>query len=117
MTIGTILLSQDDKYVNADGTLPFRPAFDKQFLTDLLFSTSVSREGYHMLPPSIQKNCYRSSSPDVAITIRELGRAHLLIVIRSPVAAARGKVFRLDDFTCILKDSKLELWKHKFIKD
>jgi len=112
MVVGTILLTKSNKYIDTEGKLPKRPKFDKELLAGLLNSNPVSEEGYKLLPPSLQALCYTSIAPQmrVPITIIELAKAELLIVSRSPEDFEGGKEFRLDNFKCLVKDRKVELW-------
>lgn len=109
MVVGTILLTKGNVYVDANGNLPKRPSFDKALLGSLLQSNSVSEEGYMLLPDSLKKLCYVGKEYNMPVTIKELDKADLLIVSRS-VDTVSGKVFRFDNFKCILKDRKVELW-------
>lgn len=111
--IGTILLTHDNKYVKADGSLPARPDFDKELLTAVVNRGFVSHEGYKLLPPSIQKVAYGPNLHyDTAITIRELAKCDLLIVTRSlELVDSDAKEFRMDAFSCVVKDRKLEIWR------
>ena len=116
MVVGTILLTKTNKYVDMIGNLPVRPEFDKALLTGLIAGTSlVSEVGYALLPPSIQKTCspekqVGSGKPYTPVTIRELAVADLLIVSRSPEDFDDGRVFRLDNFKCLVKDERIEIW-------
>lgn len=113
MKVGTILLTQANEYVAQDGvTLPARPDFDKEFLTEFLAGHKVSAEGEQLLPPSIKKVLGRKSA--LPVTIRELASADLLIVIKSRQLRFYypGKKFRFDEFKRILKTEEIEIWKH-----
>lgn len=115
MKVGTILLTKDNKYVDTEGNLPKRPKHDKELLTSILETCGVvSSIGYDMLPPSIQKHVVVTgdyANTDYApVTIKELNKAELLIVSRSSEEFENGKVFRLDNFKCLVKDRKVELW-------
>jgi hypothetical protein len=55
MNIGTILLTEDNCYVDDRKQLPHRPTWDKEWLTTLVKLNTVSKKGYAMLPPSIQE--------------------------------------------------------------
>jgi hypothetical protein len=115
MEVGTILLSKNNKYVDDLGNLPKRPSHDKEMLSALLSCQIVSPKGYKMLPPSLQAVCVNDpyKSPTFPVTIPEIATCKLLIVSRSAEEIAGGKVFRLNDFKCILKDRKVELWISK----
>jgi hypothetical protein len=113
--IGTILLTKDNKYVKADGNLPSRPSFDKELLTALCTGALVSKEGYEMLPPSIRKViqnvCLHYDTP---ITIKELGKAEVLIVVRSlELVDSTAKEFRLNKHSLIVKQKDIEIWRLK----
>jgi hypothetical protein len=114
MIVGTILLTKTNKYVDANGNLPKRPRHDKELLASLIAkSTLVSEEGYEMLPLSMQRTCCVSTNKAksyIPITIRELAQAELLIVSRSQEDFEGGKEFRLDNFKCLVKDRKVEIW-------
>lgn len=113
--IGTILLTNNDMYVKADGSLPARPIFDKELLTAFCKGSRVSVKGYNMLPPSIQAVASMVlKEPDVAITIPELGKASVLIVVRSmELVGAGAKQFRLDKHRLIIKQRDIEIWELK----
>lgn len=115
MRVGTILLTKSNKYVDAEGNLPKRPKFDKTLLSEILkISKRVSSVGYDMLPPSIQRHVVvtgdDANTDYTPVTIKELAKAELLIVSRSPEDFENGKEFRLDNFKCLVKDRKVELW-------
>lgn len=113
--IGTILLTKDNHYVKADGSLPARPDFDKELLTAFCSGSRVSVKGYNMLPPSIQAvTTMVLKEPDIAITIPELGKASVLIVVRSiELVGASAKQFRLDKHRLIIKQRDIEIWELK----
>ena len=109
--VGTILLTQDNKYTNKDGNIPSRPFFDKELLGVLCKSGSVSNKGYALLPPSLKKVTLPSTNFDIPITIRELAEADILIVVRSvELVGAMGKEFRLDKHKLIIKQRAIEIW-------
>jgi len=112
MIVGTILLTKSNKYVDDEGKLPKRPKFDKELLAGILAGRPVSEEGYKLLPQSLQALCYTSIAPQmrVPITIRELAKSELLIVSRSQEDFEGGKEFRLNNFKCLVKDRKVEIW-------
>lgn len=115
MQVGTILLTKSNKYVDTEGNLPKRPKFDKELLSSLLaIAGEVSDEGYDMLPPSMQRKVVVGERElTFPITIRELAAANLLIVVRSPEDFENGKEFRLNEFKCLVKDRRIELWIRK----
>lgn len=111
MVVSTILLTKSNKYIDANGNLPKRPTHDKTLLAELVSSQlSVSEEGYNTLPPSIQKLCIVDTNYKMLITIPEIANSELLIVSRSTEDFEDGKEFRLDNFKCLVKDRKVELW-------
>ena len=112
--VGTILLTRNNYYVDQSGDLPVRPKHDKMLLTEICARKTVSNAGYELLPPSIQKLCMVSDNPQVPITIQELSQCDILIISRSPKEFIGGKIFRLDNFNCIVKDRKIEIWSKKW---
>jgi len=115
MKVGTILLTKNNIYCNANGDLPKRPRHDKDLLTGVLSAEGiVSSLGYDMLPPSIQKHVVvtgdDANTEYAPVTIRELDKSDLLIVSRSSEELTVGKVFRLTSFKCLVKTSKIEIW-------
>jgi len=115
MKVGTILLTRSNKYVDDRGNLPKRPKHDKTLLEGVLETEgTVSSVGYDMLPPSIQRHVVvigDDTNTDYApVTIKELDKAEMLIVSRSPEDFDIGKEFRLDNFRCLVKDRKVEVW-------
>ncbi len=114
--IGTILLSKDNKYIDKDGKLPVRPAYDKDMLRAFVKGNSVSAAGYEMLPPSIRGLVGMTGASDgrtMPITILELAACDLLLVNRAEEELDGGKVFRLDNFKCIVEEKQIELWIKK----
>lgn len=113
MLVGTILLTRANKYVDNEGNLPKRPKHDKELLTSLLRAEgAVSNTGYEMLPLSIQKHVIvTEDNVDYApVTIDEIAESDLLIISRATEELESGKPFRLDNFRCLVKDRKVELW-------
>ena len=112
MHIATILLTREDKYVNAKGELPTRPAHDKPLLKALCKDGMVTAAGFDMLPPSIRKVVHRSSQGhySVGVTIKEIDSCNLLIISRSDDIFVGGKKFRFDNFAPIVIDSMIEIW-------
>jgi hypothetical protein len=97
--VGTILLDQNDIYVDNCGRLPKRPPFDKELLSAVCKGQTVSYTGFDMLPPSITNDMSRPGEDySVPITIRELAEADVLIVVRAPQPCNGGKKFRFDKF-------------------
>jgi hypothetical protein len=116
--VNTILLSQDDCYVDKDGNLPARPYFDKELLYAFCKGQSVSLRGYDMLPPSIQQvvNIVDERHITAAITIPEIdAHCDILIVVRSNehFGPDNGKKFMFDKFKPIVLNGGLEIWSRK----
>lgn len=114
MLVGTILLTKDNKYVTDGGKLPTRPKHDKGLLAGLVKNQTLSEHGYIMLPQSMQKTCVVNMDKpldySVPIAIDEIAESDLLIISRSIEEFEGGKTFRLDNFKCLVKDRKVELW-------
>ena len=108
--IGTILLSKDNKYIDKDGKLPKRPIYDKDMLRAVVKGGIVSSNGYSMLPPSIKSTCTQADNYTMPITISELAKCDMLLVNRSDTNLEGGKIFRLDNFKCIVQEKQIELW-------
>ena len=118
MIIGTILLSQNDCFVDDRKNLPQgRPQWDKELLKTYVSLNTISREGYKLLPPSIQAVAkVTRKEPELAITIQELDALpDILYVVRSSRMTHGGKKFRLDNYEPILKELRFEVWKRKTI--
>lgn len=114
MIVGTILLTKNNMYCNADGDLPKRPRHDKELLAGIIAGGRVSNAGYDMLPFSLQKLVTVDTIvPNTPITIKEIAKCNLLIVSRSQEEIERGRQFRLDNFKLLVKDRKVELWIRK----
>lgn len=110
--LGLILLSKNNVYVRDDRKLPERPEFDKGLLTAFITGQTVSYSAYKLLPPSMKALCYVSdvASSKAPVTIRELAKAHILLIVRS-LDEAPGKKFRLDKFKCVVKAKGIEVWQ------
>ena len=111
--INTILLSKNGCYVDKDGNLPKRPKFDKELLTAFCKDQIVSEEGFNILPPSIQKVVKKQKDNDITlgVTIPEIATySNVLLVIRSQEDIIDGKIFRLDNFKCLVKAGEIEIW-------
>lgn len=112
MIVSTILLSLDDEYVDKDGNLPTRPAFDKSMLRELCKGKAISSAAEAILPTSI-KNVI-GGMEFIPITIKEIDAyAELLIVIRSKSQSLGGKVFRFTNFKMLAKSEEIEIWIRK----
>lgn len=113
--ISTILLADDDTYVK-DGKLPKgRPDWDKELLTALCDEAVVTHKAYDMLPKSIKSKVYavEGLNPTVGVTIPEIAKSKLLIVVRAGIKSNGGKKFRFDNFKKIVKSGQLEIWRRK----
>ena len=117
MTISTILLDINNRYVDDEGNLPNRTSWDKKWLAALVEKSTVSKEGFNMLPLGMQKTTsITHGEPELPITIPEInGLTDILIVIRSYIPLTKGKKFRLDNFELIGKSGQIELWKKKIL--
>ena len=115
MICGTLLLSNNNRYVTDEGKLPERPKGDKQLLKALVESNTVSQEGYDMLPPSMQRIAtITHGEPTLPVTIREInGLSDLLLVVRSYISIPGGKEFRLDNFQLISSSGQYSIYKRK----
>ena len=115
MKIGTILLSQDGKYIDDRGNLPYRTLYDKEWLTKLVSLNTISKKGYDLLPPSMQEVAtLHHSNPTLALTIPELDTLpDILFVVRSARMASGGKIFKLDKYKPIVMEQRLEIWSRK----
>jgi len=114
MIVSTLLLSKNGMYVDIDNNLPKRPAFDKQLLKDICKNKKVSEAGFEMLPASIKKNLFKSETPNIGITIKEIDNlSDLIIVSISDSTIVNGKKFRFDKFKNIYKGNEIELWIKK----
>ena len=112
MIVSTILLSQDDEYVDKDGNLPARPVFDKFMLRELCRGKAISGAAEAMLPPSIRN--VTGGIEFMPITIKEIDKyAELLIVVRSKSQSLGGKVFRFTNFKMLARSEGIELWIRK----
>ena len=114
MTVATMLLDLDDKYVDADGNLPnMRPQWDKEFLRSLVSVNVVSYKGYCLLPPSMS-GAMIDEEYTLPLTVPEIDEtADMLIVVRAYSLTQGGKKFRLDDFKQVVKSGQLEIWFRK----
>ncbi len=118
MIVSTILLTDDNYYVDSNNELPSRNGveFDKELLISTLKGKVVSYAGYKMLPPSIKDLITPSDliEPEAAITVPEIdGLSDLLIVTRSREIIVSGKQFRFDRFERIVKQKDIEIWRRK----
>lgn len=117
---GVILLDQDNKYVYSDGSLPKRPEWDKQFLTDLIRGALVlcSENTFKTIPKSMLKVATFTTNifadVDINFGIKTFGQMppDLMIVVRGPEKSNKeGKTFRMNNYNKIFEDEKgLELW-------
>lgn len=119
MKVGMILLDPEDKYVYEDNSLPIRPKWDKEFITEMIRGKKVlcSMNVIDTIPRSMRKiadfTTDMSSDYDINWGIKTFVKIpDLLIVTRGKETKdIPGKVFRLNDFHRIYKDQKgIELW-------
>lgn len=117
MTVGIILLSQDNFYLDKAGKLPPRPKFDKSLLTALCRGQTFvcGPNTFKSLPPSIMDNAHYTEGRggyDVNLGIKTLHTSppHLLIVVRSGVYLHGGKHFSLEGYGLEFQSDFLELW-------
>ena len=117
MIIGTLLLTENDYYIDDRKNLPRRTTWDKALLTSLVSMNTITHKGYMLLPPSIQEVAtIHNSDPSMAVTIKEVDAlADLLMITRSARLTRGGKKFKFTHFKCILKEPRFEIWKR--IKD
>lgn len=109
--ISTILLAEDNTYVK-DGKLPVgRPNWDKDLLEALCTNEYISHAGWNILPRSIKKNANLGIEPTIGITIPEIAKSKLLLVVRAGNESNGGKKFRFTNFRRIVKTGQIEIWK------
>ena len=115
MITTTLLVDTEDKYVYENGSLPMRTLWDKELLTSVITNGLVSQGGYDTLPPSLQKLVtITHGEPTAPITIPEIdGLTDILLVTRVASKGQSGKRFRFNNFKCILKEERIEIWKRK----
>ena len=114
MTVATLLLDKNDNYVYADGSLPTRTTWDKELLKTFIQFGLISKEGYDLLPPSLQKVSTRAlSKPSTPITIKEIATLSDILIITRSKDERKGKRFRLDEFEPVAKEQRLEIWRRK----
>lgn len=106
--IGTILLNRHNHYL-VNGNLPLRPEGDKELLSALVANGVVSRQGWPLLPRSVQQRYVMSyADSNIAVTIPELGRADILLVNRAlDEDVYTAKEFRLNKHK---KVAEVEVW-------
>jgi len=108
--VGTILLDSNNRYVSLDGDLPPRPWFDKEFITKFYRDSRVSTESMLKLPKSIQTVVQEVTTfPSHAVSIPELDKCDVLLVVRAKSDLDDGSIFRLDNFKQISKGD-IEVW-------
>lgn len=122
MKLGMILLDPGNKYVYEDGSLPIRPEFDKQFITDMITDKTVlcSQNVLDTIPKSMRNVADFTTNMEDDYDINWgistfVDTPDMLLVTRAQVAKKLGgKVLRLDDFTQVFTDEKgLEIWLKK----
>jgi len=118
MIIASLLLTEEDYYIDDRKQLPHRPTFDKELLKALISLNTITKDAYDILPASIQKTTTVTlKEPSMAIKISEIDAlADLLIIIRSTRKVHGGKKFRLDKFRCLARPGQIELWVRKETK-
>lgn len=116
MTVGIILLSQDDKYLSSAGKLPSRPSFDKDLLIALCQGQTFVC-GYNTinsLPNSILDTavhvCDNDYDVNLGVVTLYTQPPHLLIVVRSSETLSCGKSFDLAEYNQYFSSKDLELW-------
>lgn len=117
-----ILLDPGNKYVYSDGSLPIRPEFDKQFITDMITDKTVlcSQNVLDTIPKSMLAVADFTTDMEADYDINWgistfVDTPDMLLVTRAQVAKKLGgKVLRLDSFSQVFKDEKgLEIWLRK----
>lgn len=119
MRLGMILLDPMDKYVYEDGSLPIRPDFDKQFITDMITNKTIlcSQNVLDTIPKSMLAVARFTTNElddyDINWGISTfVDKPDMFLITRAPVAKKLGgKVLRLEDYHIVFKDEKgLEIW-------
>ena len=108
MKLGMILLDPGNKYVYEDGSLPIRPEFDKQFITEMITDKTVlcSQNVLDTIPPSMKRvanfTTDMESDYDINWGISTfVDKPDMFLVT----------VLRLDGYTQVFEDEKgLEIW-------
>ncbi len=115
--VATILLDQDDNYLCGDKLPCNRPKGDKQFLKAMVSDETVSKEGYSLLPPSLQNivGDHTNAVEPYPITIPEISAlTDILIVIRAnSLCVITGKRFRFTNFVKLISSGDIEIWRRK----
>ena len=115
--LGTLLLTDNDFYVDENSNIPSRKGveFDKELLKLVCTEQFVSDKAFNMLPPSIRNVVHLAevdfNEPTVAITIKEIAKCDILIVTRSRETIVRGRQFRFDNFSLVVKQRDIEIWR------
>jgi len=119
MKLGMILLDPGNKYVYEDGSLPIRPEFDKQFITDMITNKVVlcSQNVLDTIPESMKRVAWFTTDMNMPYDINWgistfEDKPAMFLVTRSKVARELGgKVLRLDGYNKTFEDEKgLEIW-------
>lgn len=118
MTQGIVLLSADGYYLGANGELPARPSWDKEFLTMLIKNQRVlcSPNTLKTLPKSMLNVAYFTINPSMDYDINfgietfRSAKPQQLIVVRGKESLGSGKLFKLDGWTLVYKSKDLEIY-------
>lgn len=118
MTVGIILLSSNNYYIDENGMLPKRPKWDKQLLLGIIKNKRVlcSSNVLNTLPKSILDSAYFTTNPNADYDINfgidtfRSARPDLLIVVRSSSSLENGKKFDLSNFQQLVATTNLELY-------
>lgn len=119
MKVGMILLDPNNVYVYEDGSLPVRPDWDKEFITDMITDKTIlcSQNVLDTIPKSMLKVATFTTDMEADYDINWgistfADRPEMLLVTRSEVVKAiGGKALRMDGYSQAFKDEKgLEIW-------
>jgi len=126
MTLGLILLDDNNRYVDNNGNLPKAPSWDKKLLYSLskYKDITISRKTYESLPKSVKEDTRFNflvdndgSIPyDINWGIKPFYEVppDMLIVVKALENLPNGKVFNPSElFDCIVDLSALSIWTKK----
>ena len=119
MTVGILLLSNDNQYLKADGSLPRRPEFDKGLLEALMKDEAVwcTRTTWDSMPKRMKKLCksYKiwDHTLNLGIATMYSNPPKLLLVVRSTEQFTGGKKFDLGQWTLMVKQPNLDIYISK----